>query len=551
MNIIVDSKFDPYSYEELMRPIQNYDTAYRQLEDQYNTLATTAAALDSVSGEYSRGVIDNYRDQLNKATDSFNQGMSFKDRQYLRQLKRHFATNVTPVVAAEESRKKFVEERNKIQMSAMSNGDTIKFKNDNLTTDDFLQGKTPSNEYLSYNKIVQETATKSAALAQSLLTNDVIKKSLQMPGTFEITKNNGITPDVLFGIIKNTYDDLDPKSRKEADAFINLYNETMNKYNGWGQDAIDTAESAVYTGLYAALNKPQTTYERDPSYARPIDWAQYNLAKAREDRENKQWNIAMGIDPIYTDDNGIKYYTTPTGGVIPKDKDGNRVDMSADDIKKALSGVKIDGLAIGGKRDSSEDKTGEEQKEKAIAEKDAVVTAFTDRVYNTIDTDIYGKPVPDFAFKFRLDNWDDDLVDFELSDSNTQEYSEGKVEEFIKLSNISKDHQAIKSLINDLSKKLYNNKPANKLSAAEREQFLDIQKHIIIGIKRNSFQQDDGYVLFDYSLTPEQINDLLGNNAPTSNIDEAPKYPQGNAPAPNDSTNTANSGKTIQLGKRK
>lgn len=543
MNIIVDSKFDPYSYEELMRPIQNYDTAYRQLEDQYNTLATTAAALDSVSGD-SRKTIDYYRGKLDEATESFNQGMSYTDRQNLRKLKRYFATTITPIITAEESRKKFVEERNKIQMSVMSNGDTIKFKNDNLTTDDFLQGKTPSNEYLSYNKIVQETATKSAALAQSLLTNDVIKKSLQMPGTFEITKNNGITPEVLFDIIKGTYKNLDPKSRKEADAFINLYNETMTKYNGWGQDAIDTAKSAVYTGLYAALNKPQTTYERDPSYTRPIDWAQYNLAKAREDRENKQWNIAMGIDPIWTDDNGIKYYTTPTGGVIPKDKDGNRVDMSVDDIKKALSGVKIDGLTIGGKRDSSEDKKEEEEeeKEKLQNEQDALRAVFGDGMDDIMT--INEKSVPYFAFKFRLDRWDGDPNDFYLDDSNPQEYTEGKVQEYIRITDMPKDGTIKNDLINYISKQLYGKSKSN-LTSTQKSQFASILSHIIIGKKSNTLQHDDGYVIFDYNLTQEQINALLGEGAAESDANWSPSSSSGNS-APGD-TVVVGSGKPIDI----
>lgn len=544
MNIIVDSKFDPYSYEDLMKPIQNYDTAYRQLEDQYNTLATTAAALDSVSGEYSRGVIDNYRDQLNKATESFNQGMSFKDRQNLRQLKRHFATNVTPVVAAEESRKKFVEERNKIQMSAMSNGDTIKFKNENVTTDDFLKGKTPDNEFVSYNKVVQDTATKSAKLAQSLLTNRVVKEALNMPGTFEVTENNGITPEVLFHIINETYDQLDDATKKIADNFINIYNELDTKYseaNGWGQYARNIVKEGFNMGLYAALNSPKISYERDLSYTSPADNRRLAIAEAQERRTQEQWDINRGNTHFYEDDNGNKYYLTPTGGIKVKDKDGNRIDMTAQEISDAF-GTKVGGLTVAGKEVDVPDNKQEETTMKD--EWNTVVSGFNRDIAGGTITLADNTVVPNYAFKFRLNNWDDDLSDFRTDSSNTDEYADGEVQEYIRLSDMQSS-TAKTSLLNNISQKLYNKKKMNELNDKQLSQFSNILNHVIIGIKRNSVLDDDGYVLFDYGLTPEQINNLLGNSAAESNPDYTPGS-QSAKSAPSDTTKTGGA-KTIEL----
>ena len=62
-NITVSSRFNPYSFEEYLKPYALYNAAYKETEDAYNKIAENALILDKLIGENDtevRNIYDNF-----------------------------------------------------------------------------------------------------------------------------------------------------------------------------------------------------------------------------------------------------------------------------------------------------------------------------------------------------------------------------------------------------------------------------------------------------------------------------------------------------------
>ena len=72
--VITGSKFKPFSYAELIQPIQLAEAAHQAVEDQYNELSTKANVWDKLAGEQPDSKVSTlYRDYANDLRNQANQ----------------------------------------------------------------------------------------------------------------------------------------------------------------------------------------------------------------------------------------------------------------------------------------------------------------------------------------------------------------------------------------------------------------------------------------------------------------------------------------------
>lgn len=458
MNLKITSKFDPFTYEELSRPIVNYNTAYRDLEEKYDTLEQNAATLETVNGK-ARQAVDEYRNALNTAVEDFSQGMSLGNKQQFRNLKKMYNSQIIPIATAEALKQKEQQARDELQLKAAASGDRLKFKQEILTTDDFLGGKTPNNEAISYSSIVKETSVKAAALAQSLMSNKSIQKSLQMPGMFEITTNNGITPEMLFSIFNNNTEGLDAKAKQDILKLQELYQGTLDQYADWDADAQQLALEGVQTGMYAALNKPTIDYTKDLSYTSPADNRQLSISEAREAREQKAFDIEIGKEPLKeVTKEGVKYqiFKDPITGVrVYNTNTGLDEDKPKEWIESNL-GVKASGVGDSGKATEKEEQKKEQLDKDTKTALDVATTTFGGRqlVLGAATNDFIAylddKGKEDVNKKFNPES--PDINVFRLKELDTK--GQGKVKERISKIISNKDSGA-KNISNDILNNIY------------------------------------------------------------------------------------------------
>lgn len=343
MNIIVDSKFNPFTYDELVRPLVDYTTAYKELESQYENLAAQTETFSDIGAQDANkeaySMYDNYAKDLQAAVDDFSQGMTLSNRKALLGLKRRYYKEIAPIARAEEAFKEERQRRDDFRKADPS----IKFKDSEIGVDSFLHGKRPSEDFISGNAIVASTSAKAEALAKAMFSDPEFAS--KMNGQYiQIAQQNGLSPDLFLNIIQGNIDnnpDLSDELKTKLKGFSNIMTEELEKVEGWGQEVQDFVKGQVITGMYAGLADPVYSYQRDLNFVDGGTRAQiaqrnaeFEYQKTRDKKNDEKEAIATGEAPYFTDANGNKYHSNATA-TWTVDSNGNVKDLK---YRRAYSG---------------------------------------------------------------------------------------------------------------------------------------------------------------------------------------------------------------------
>lgn len=147
MYIKLNTTFNPFTYEELVKPLVDYGRAYKEAEDTYSTLAEQAEAFRNEVNQYNSPeayeIYKKYSNDLDAAMEDFSQGMTGTNRAQLLKLKKDYAKSIIPIAKASAAMKAANEFRDKVGPDAI-------FEVDRYTSlDPFLRGDVANNKYIS------------------------------------------------------------------------------------------------------------------------------------------------------------------------------------------------------------------------------------------------------------------------------------------------------------------------------------------------------------------------------------------------------------------
>lgn len=351
MYLRLNTRFNPFTYDELVRPLADYGKAYKEVEEAYSTLSEqTEAFKDEVNQANSPEAYKMYKqysDVLNTVVDDFSQGMTGANRAKLLGMKRDYARSIVPIAKASEAMKEANAMRDK------AGPDAIFEVNRYNSLDDFLGGKTANNRYQSASALTSKTAAITEAVMKEALQDPEFKKVLGNQ-QYMITQHTGGSYEDLMTAIANN-----PVAQNK---FAEIKRQVMKdagyeNYDAYGKAAI---ENAVNTGLYAGLDKPVRQFEANKGYITP----------ELQERQ-RQFNIGLktqgydkdgNVDPSspYWKLQGLEYDSTnktwkvvgkpgnqKPGGSSNGPSSGNKVPVYNDIITVSRDGTRKIGLAAG------------------------------------------------------------------------------------------------------------------------------------------------------------------------------------------------------------
>lgn len=260
MYLRLNTQFNPFTYDELVKPLADYGKAYKEAEDVYTTLASqTEAFKDMVNQNINSEAYNMYKgysDDLNKALDDFSKGMTSSNRSKLLELKKRYAGEIIPIAKASEALKEANALRDKAGPDAIFEVGRYK------SLDDFLHGKVANNRYQSASALTSKTAAITEAAMKEALQDPEFKKVLGNQ-QYMITQHTGGSYEDLMAAIANN-----PVAQNK---FAEIKRQVMEdagyeNYDAYGKAAI---ENAVNTGLYAGLDKPVRQFEANRGYPTP------------------------------------------------------------------------------------------------------------------------------------------------------------------------------------------------------------------------------------------------------------------------------------------
>ena len=255
--VITGSKFKPFSYAELIQPIQLAEAAHQAVEDQYNELSTKANVWENIANEqdspYTYKMYKTYADDLKYQADQLaTSGLTPASRQGLNNMRTRYSQQIVPIEQGYAAKVRDIE----AQKQAKLKDNTLMFDREAAFTnlDDYVRN--PNLSYTAYSgqTLASQTSQMARNLAKELKEYKKGKPIDAYTNTF-LTKYNVSSDDVLYAIEHPNDKRSNKALRAIMDAAVNA-----SPIPSWGDmDTLDRAYQYAGMGLWDAIGEERVT----------------------------------------------------------------------------------------------------------------------------------------------------------------------------------------------------------------------------------------------------------------------------------------------------
>lgn len=264
MNLIINSKFRPFTYDEMVKPLAQYKEAYDKVEQDYTNLTLETEALKNmIDRNRDKEVYDsysNYANELSSIVDDFSKGMNMNNRSALLGMKRRYASTIVPIANAITRRKELADEQRK---ASLSNPTMLYQRQANdMSLSDFINN--PSADYgnsYSGNTLTAQVAAGAAALAKQYRDNPDKLKSLG--DYYEYVESRGYTVDSIMAAMKDMIANNDPKAPQELKQLVYDAVNSSGIDDSWSGNAYNRALQYASQGLWQAAGQDESQLVQD------------------------------------------------------------------------------------------------------------------------------------------------------------------------------------------------------------------------------------------------------------------------------------------------
>lgn len=333
---VINNKFRPYSFDELIKPYQIYGQAYKEQEallDAAREKEFSPDYLDAAQDAAAYNMYNTATQNLQAASDELaTKGLSAGLRGRIRTTARDYQRTMG---ALNEAQQRLYAERDR----RAKLGEDYVYQQDNLRIGDFLNGATPNQKSASLSGITKDIATEFATRAKSI-TKDTWQKAMDQNGKvvrgyYDISTEQGLTAaqldtilsddDTWRRIMSDTTISKDEKDNLQRFRDVISTKKSALDYDSFTPDNQLKIDDAIVRGASAGLGSVTHKYQQDSDY-NPLGWANYNLNKQKyedalleaeapythSDENNPTPKNRTGLKPGYSIKNGKLQYSSST-----------------------------------------------------------------------------------------------------------------------------------------------------------------------------------------------------------------------------------------------
>jgi len=284
---VIDSTFNPYSFDELVKPYQMYGQAYREQEamlDAAREKEFSPDSLDQVQDAIAYNMYNNASNSLRAASDELaTRGLSSDLRSRIRTTARDYKTTMENLNSAQE--RLYAEQERRAKL-----GPDYVFQQEGLRIGDFLNGATPNQRGESLSTITNDIANEFSRRAKTI-TKDTWQKALdnngKITGYYDVSTESGLTAAQLDTILSdedtwgrimadNRITNEEKRNLQRFRDAIDLKRDAVG-YEKFSDDNKYRIDDAIVRGATAGLGSVTHEYKKDEAY-NPLGWANYNLS---------------------------------------------------------------------------------------------------------------------------------------------------------------------------------------------------------------------------------------------------------------------------------
>lgn len=315
MPLVIDSKFRPFSFEELIRPLQMYKESYDKVEADYSNLAAQTEQWKDIANQTQSpeayAMYSKYANDLNNIVEDFSRGMTMQNRGQLGVIRRRYASEIIPIAKAATRKRELEDEQRKLMLQ-----DPTRIWQRNaseMSIDELL--KNPSATYgqsYSGQALMAQSSTIAQNLARGMLDYGLGKPIDEYTNTF--IQRYGLKPSDIQDYLAGKPTATSAMLQRIHDQV--LHSSGINTWNN--KEATAKATEFINQGIWSAIGQASVQAMENYGTRKALDFKmQKDLMEYQKSLETPPDDSLLPIDPrdIFTPseqteiDRNIKQYS--------------------------------------------------------------------------------------------------------------------------------------------------------------------------------------------------------------------------------------------------
>lgn len=300
-SLIVNSKFRPFEFSEMLQPVMIAEQAHKELEDAYSELYSKASVWDKMTNserdKVAHGIYSSYAQDLEQQAEELSKyGLNPSSRQQMLKMKGRYSRDIVPIEQAYKRR----EEQIKQQSEIMAKDPTHFFarKAAETSLDDFLANPTMDTLMQNYSGalLTQQVSNAAAALAKDARNDPKVQTELRrlLPYQYETIRRTGFDPETVRQAILNS-----PDANKILTGLVDnaMADSGMNDWNYMSPEdkerIMSQARHYANQGLWSAVGQTQYGQVTDQAGLAELqaDLSYRNSKRQRQEEETRMNRI--------------------------------------------------------------------------------------------------------------------------------------------------------------------------------------------------------------------------------------------------------------------
>lgn len=298
-NLVVNSNFKPFSYQEYIAPLATLQEQHNLIEDQLAELDAKASVFEGLANSAKDSDAYNqykqFANELEKQRDLLsNEGLKSNTRSNLMKMKSRYAKEIVPIEQAYNRRLAQIEE----QRQALLRDNSLLFSYDaaDKGLNDYLRDQALSYTPVSGRQLEDEVGNAIANYSKAVIENAEDRAILKeiLPLQYERIQQQGFSPEAITEAILNS-DNSDKILKGIVDSVIHT-----SGINSWGDnDKLEKAYWWARRGLARGIGETKSQMITDHAALEKLRH-QYAVDEIIQRRNNENGNntIPDGDDPF-------------------------------------------------------------------------------------------------------------------------------------------------------------------------------------------------------------------------------------------------------------
>lgn len=275
-SFVSGAKFRPFSYQEMLQPLQAYTNEYNTIQEGVGELGTKADVFSKMANEQTDpkayAMYKQYSNDLTQQAESLaKQGLTPASRQGLIDMKRRYSSEIVPIEQAYKRRQELIDEQRKNRLE----DDSLMYESDasTISLDDLVKNPNMSYTSLSGKNIRTTVAQEAAAIAKEARNNPRVWKQILDGQYHEARLQKGASSEEVLATIQGDIN-ANPKLRQlvtdaVASSGVMDWKGVKDKDGNlteYGKKLISQVESYAEQGLWQAVGDTQYQVQSNKAY---------------------------------------------------------------------------------------------------------------------------------------------------------------------------------------------------------------------------------------------------------------------------------------------